>query len=51
MNNNQEEFVNILIINRDKKELAFSNIINDIDIDLITNYLSKNNYSQINQVD
>ena len=44
-----DDMVNLLIIDRNKKELVFSNVVNDLTVDFVNDILSENEYWQVLQ--
>jgi hypothetical protein len=44
-----EDPVNIIIINKDKIEVVFSNVVDEIGIDLVENVLYEEEYNKIEQ--
>jgi len=43
-NDNREDHVNLLIINKDKKELVFSNVTDNLSIEFVEESLNESNY-------
>lgn len=48
-NQDNENFVNLLIINKDKRELIFSNVIDDLKLSFVEDILDHGKYWQIDQ--
>ncbi|MDD2871166.1 MAG: HAMP domain-containing sensor histidine kinase [Candidatus Gracilibacteria bacterium] len=48
-NQDNENFVNLLIINKDKRELIFSNVIDDLKLSFVEDILDHGKYGQIDQ--